>query len=140
MPAPPRSTGPGGRRPGGRARVSDAETELGRIEGELAVLTTRAQRAEERLASLRGSVEDLVIRRYISRGNMPLLTEANINDGVKAEALARIVSQGTFDSIDAFTEAKAELDEATAALDAKQTEQQASVRSSSRRSPTCRPS
>ncbi len=108
-------------------RVSDAETELGRIEGELVVLTTRAQRAEERLASLRGSVQDLVIRRYISRGNMPVLTEANINDGVKAEALARIVSQGAFDSIDAFTEAKAELDEATTALAAKKNEQQASV-------------
>ncbi len=108
-------------------RVSDAESALGAIEGELAVLATRAERAQARLDSLRGSLDDLVIERYTNRGDVPLLGEADINDGVKAEALSRAVSQGTFDSIDAFTEAAAEVSEATSALEAKEAEQRASI-------------
>lgn len=108
-------------------RVSDAETRLGTIERELAALDAKHARAEERLASLSGSLEELVIERYTSRGDMPLLTEADINDGVKAEAFARYVSQGTFDTIDDFTEARAELDEASAQLGAARERQQASI-------------
>ena len=108
-------------------RVSDAESQLGAIESELAALEAKATRAEERLASLSGSMEELVVERYTSRGDMPLLTSADLNDGVKAEALARFVSQGTFDTIDDFTEAKAELDEASAAVAATREQQRASI-------------
>jgi len=108
-------------------RVSDAESQLGALESELAELEAKTARAEERLASLSGSMEELVVERYTSRGDMPLLTTADINEGVKAEALARYVSQGTFDTIDDFTEAKAELDEASAALAAKREQQEAAI-------------
>ncbi|MFP5321939.1 MAG: murein hydrolase activator EnvC family protein [Acidimicrobiia bacterium] len=108
-------------------RVSDAEARLGAIEGELAALEAKATRAQERLASLSGSLEELVVERYTSRGDMPLLTSADLNDGVKAEALARYVSQGTFDTIDDFTEAKAELDEASARVTAAREAQRASI-------------
>lgn len=108
-------------------RVSDAESQLGAIEGDLAGLEAKATRAEERLASLSGSMEELVVERYTSRGEMPLLTETDINDGVKAEALARYVSQGTFDTIDDFMAAKDELDQASAALAAKREQQRASI-------------
>ena len=108
-------------------RVSDAETELGSIERDLSALESKATRAQEHLASLSGSMEELVVERFTSRGEMPLLTEADINDGVKAEALARYVSQGTFDTIDDFTAAKEELDVASAALDAKRAQQRASI-------------
>jgi murein DD-endopeptidase MepM/ murein hydrolase activator NlpD len=110
-------------------RVSDAQSELGAIERELAALEAKASRAEERLASLSGSMEELVVERYTARGDMPLITEADINDGVKAEALARYVSQGTFDSIDDFTAAKEDLDEASAALATKREQQRASIES-----------
>ena len=110
-------------------RVSDAESELGAIERDLASLEAKATRAEERLASLSGSMEELVVERYTSRGEMPLLTEADINDGVKAEAFARYVSQGTFDTIDDFLAAKDELDQASTALDAKREQQRASIES-----------
>jgi murein DD-endopeptidase MepM/ murein hydrolase activator NlpD len=110
-------------------RVSDAESQLGSIERDLATLESKATRAEQHLASLSGSMEELVVQRYTSRGEMPLLTEADINDGVKAEAFARYVSQGTFDTIDDFTAAKQELDEASAALDAKREQQRASIES-----------
>lgn len=109
-------------------RVSDAEAELGAVESRLAELEAKAERAEERLASLNGSLEELVVERYTSRGDMPILSATDINAGVKAEALARYVSQGTFDTIDDFTAAKAELDEATGQLAAAREQQQASIR------------
>lgn len=109
------------------AAVSAAETELGAIEAELAVLGTRAQRAEAALGALKGSIEEIVISRYTSLGDMPLLLEEDLNDGVKAEAFTRYVNQGNFDSIDAFTAAKADLDSATEALDAKKTQQAESI-------------
>jgi len=110
-------------------RVSDAESALGAIERDLASLEAKATQAEQRLASLSGSMEELVVERYTSSGDMPLLTTDDINEGVKAEALARYVSQGTFDTIDDFTEAKAELDEASAALAVKRQQQEASIES-----------
>jgi len=109
-------------------RVSAAEADLGAVESRLAELEGRTERAEARLASLSGSLEELVVERYTSRGDMPLLTATDINAGVKAEALARYVSQGTFDTIDDFTAAKAELDEATGQLAAAREQQQASIR------------
>jgi peptidoglycan LD-endopeptidase LytH len=109
-------------------RVSDAEAELGAVERRIAKVEAQAARAEEHLASLSGSLEELVVERYTSRGDMPLLGEADINDGVKAEAFARYVSQGTFDTIDDFTEAKAQLDEANSELAATREHQQATIR------------
>lgn len=110
-------------------RVSDAESALGAIERDIATLEAKATQAEQRLASLSGSMEELVVERYTSSGDMPLLTTEDINEGVKAEAFARYVSQGTFDTIDDFTEAKAELDEASVALAAKRQQQEASIES-----------
>lgn len=107
--------------------VSEAESELGAIESELAVLSKRAERAQATLGSLQGNIEEIVISRYTSLGDMPLVTEADINDGVKAEAFARFVSEGNLDSIDAYTAAKADLDSATAQLDAKRDQQNESI-------------
>ncbi|MDZ7674138.1 MAG: M23 family metallopeptidase [Acidimicrobiales bacterium] len=107
--------------------VSDAETELGAIEGEIVVLERRTARAEEELAELSESIDEIVISRYTSVGDVPLLSEANINDGVKAEALSRYVTGGKVDAIDAFEQAKAELDSASAELEAKRAEQAESI-------------
>lgn len=107
--------------------VSEAEAELGAIEAELVALEARKARAEEELAALSGSIEEIVISRYMSAGDLPILSEADINDGVKADALSRYVSGGKFDAIDAFTEAKADLDAATAETEAKRAQQSASI-------------
>ena len=107
--------------------VSDAETELGAIESEITVLEGRTARAEAALAELSDSIDEIVISRYMSADDIPLLNEADINDGVKAAALSRYVSGGKVDAIDAFTEAKADLDEASAELEAKRSQQAASI-------------
>ncbi|WP_436796251.1 murein hydrolase activator EnvC family protein [Actinospongicola halichondriae] len=107
--------------------VSDAEAELGGIESEIVVLEGRTQRAEAALAALSESIDEIVIARYTSAGEMPLLNAADINDGVKAAALSRYVSGGKIDAIDAFTEAKADLDAASAELETKRAQQADSI-------------
>ncbi len=107
--------------------VSDAETELGAIESEIVVLEGRTARAEAALAELSDSIDEIVISRYMSADDIPLLNEADINDGVKAAALSRYVSGGKVDAIDAFTEAKADLDAASAELESKRAQQTASI-------------
>lgn len=107
--------------------VSDAEAELGAIESEITVLEGRTARAEAALAELSDSIDEIVISRYMSADDIPLLNEADINDGVKAAALSRYVSGGKVDAIDAFTEAKADLDAASAELEAKRSQQAASI-------------
>jgi murein DD-endopeptidase MepM/ murein hydrolase activator NlpD len=109
------------------AAVSDAETELGAIEAEITVLETRTQRAEATLAELDGAVREIVVAQYTAVGDMPLLTEADINDGVKAEAFSRYVSRGKLDAIDTYAAAKADLETATTALEAKRAQQTESI-------------
>jgi murein DD-endopeptidase MepM/ murein hydrolase activator NlpD len=109
------------------AAVSEAETELGALEAEITVLETRAQRAQATLDELSGSVREIVIAQYTSVGDMPLLTEADLNDGVKAEAFTRYLSRGSLDAIDLYAAAKADLDASSSALTEKKAQQAASI-------------
>ena len=107
--------------------VSDAEAELGAVESEILVLEGRTERAEAALAALSGSIDEIVISRYTSSSELPLLNASDINDGVKAAALSKYVSGNKLDAIDAFTEAKEDLDAASAQLNAKREQQAASI-------------
>lgn len=107
--------------------VSEAETRLGALEGEITVLESRTARAEETIASLTESVRELALAQYTSVGDMPLLTEADLNDGVKAEAFSRYVSRGRLDDIDTYAAAKADLEASSTALEAKRAEQADSI-------------
>ncbi|MDE0802283.1 MAG: peptidoglycan DD-metalloendopeptidase family protein [Acidimicrobiales bacterium] len=107
--------------------VSDAEAELGAIESEILVLEGRTARAEATLEALSGSIDEIVISRYTASSELPLLNESDINDGVKAAALSKYVSGNKLDAIDAFTEAKEDLDAASAELTSKRDQQTASI-------------
>ncbi|MGK2929440.1 MAG: murein hydrolase activator EnvC family protein [Acidimicrobiales bacterium] len=107
--------------------VSEAETALGALESEIAVLETRTARAESIVNELRGSIEEIVVAQYTSVGDMPLLTEADLNDGVKAEAFTRYLSRGKLDDIDTYAAAKADLETSSAELSAKRDQQQATI-------------
>ena len=109
------------------AAVSRAETELGALESEIAVLEARTKRAQATLDELAGTVQEVAVAQYTSVGDMPLLTEADLNDGVKAEAFTRYLSRGALDSIDLYAEAKADLDASSAALAVKREQQAASL-------------
>ena len=103
--------------------VSDAETDLGALDSDIAALEARTARAQSTLDELSTSIRDIIIARYTSVGEMPLLTEANLNDGVKAEAFARYVTGDKADAVDAYTAAKADLESASAALTATRAKQ-----------------
>lgn len=107
--------------------LSDAESALGALDSEIAVLEKRKQVAEAELASLSESLKDVVIAQYTSAGDMPVLNESNINDGVKADAYARYVGKGRLDTIDAFTKAKQQLDASSAELAEKRAEQESII-------------
>ena len=109
------------------AAVSAAETELGALEAEISVLEVRSQRAQATVDELAASVREIAISQYTSVGDMPLLTETDLNDGVKAEAFTRYLSRGSLDTIDVFTAAKADLDASSKALADKKAEQAASI-------------
>jgi murein DD-endopeptidase MepM/ murein hydrolase activator NlpD len=107
--------------------VSDAETELGALESEIAVLETRTKRAQATLDELGGTVREVVVAQYTSVGDMPLLTEADLNDGVKAEAFTRYLSRGALDSIDVYAAAKQDLETSSVELTRKREQQAASL-------------
>ena len=109
------------------AAVSRAETELGALESEIVVLETRTKRAQATLDELGAEVREIAVAQYTSVGDMPLLTEADLNDGVKAEAFTRYLSRGALDTIDVYTAAKADLDASSAALAEKRAQQAASL-------------
>ena len=109
------------------AAVSEAETELGALEAEISVLETRAARARATVDELAGSVREIAIGQYTSVGDMPLLTESDLNDGVKAEAFTRYLSRGTLDTIDVFTAAQADLEASSKALTEKKAQQAESI-------------
>lgn len=107
--------------------VSEAETALGALESEIAVLETRTARAEAIVDELKGSIEEIVVAQYTSVGDMPLLTEADLNDGVKAEAFTRYLSRGKLDDIDTYAAAKADLETSSAELSAKRDQQRTTI-------------
>ena len=109
------------------AAVSEAETRLGALESEIAVLEARTQRAQATLDELAGTVREIAVGQYTSVGDMPLLTEADINDGVKAEAFTRYLSRGALDTIDVYAAAKDDLDASSKELAAKRAQQAASL-------------
>jgi peptidoglycan LD-endopeptidase LytH len=107
--------------------VSEAETVLGALDAEIQVLETRKRRAETTIAELADSVEEIVVAQYTSVGDMPLITEADLNDGVKAEAFTRYLSRGKLDDIDRYAAAKADLEESSSELAAKREDQEATL-------------
>ena len=103
--------------------VSDAQSDLGALDSDIAALEARQARAQSTLDELSSSIRDIIIARYTSAGDMPLLTEADLNDGVKAEAFVRFVTGDKADAIDAYAAARADLHAASTALQAKRAQQ-----------------
>jgi peptidoglycan LD-endopeptidase LytH len=97
--------------------LSDAETRLGTLEQEINGLEARAADAQDRLDRLRGTVQDAAIEQFINNGAEQLsFVEEDINRRARADALARTVTQGNQDAIEAYLTATAELDAASAQL------------------------
>lgn len=100
------------------AELADAETELGRLEGEIDAVRQRTATAEARLADLRRQVQQVAVSRYTRSGTeVPLIGDPDINRQARANALARFVTQDDADAIDEYRAATEDLEVARTELD-----------------------
>ncbi|HSL59105.1 MAG TPA: hypothetical protein VK866_14765, partial [Acidimicrobiales bacterium] len=98
--------------------LSDAETALGRLEGEIDAVRQRTATTEARLAELRLEVQQVAIGRYTRSGTeVPSIVDDDINRQARANALARFVTQDDADAIDEFRAVSEDLEVARADLD-----------------------
>jgi murein DD-endopeptidase MepM/ murein hydrolase activator NlpD len=98
---------------------AEAETRLGELEQELNRIRGERDDAEARLAELRGTVEEIAVQRYTTGGNAEPYVDEDINRQVRANALARMVTQNDTDAIDEYSLVKEDLDTANAELELK---------------------
>ena len=101
--------------------VADAESEVGALESQVAEQQARFDQAEATLAALRGTMQETAVAAYIGEASAPpaqFITGADINASVQAAALARLVTQGSADSIDEYRAVREDAEAARVALDA----------------------
>ncbi len=102
--------------------VGEAETRLGELEGEIADVETELADAQSELDGLREEVVEIAIQQYTSGGADPVV-DGDLNRRVRANAVARIISQGDTDTIDEFRAISQRLEVARAELESKLAEQ-----------------
>lgn len=102
--------------------VGAAETRLGELEGEIAEVEAELADVEGQLDGLRDEVVEIAIQQYTTGGIDPVM-DGDLNKQVRANAVARIVSQGDTDTIDQFRALTQRLEAARAELDTKLNEQ-----------------
>lgn len=116
--------------------LSDAESRVGALEAQVADQQATLDGAEAALGELRATMQETAVAAYIGEASEPpaeIITSGDINQSVQAAALARLVTQGSADTIDEFRAVREDAAIARAALDASLTEQRAAVEDLRRR-------
>jgi peptidoglycan LD-endopeptidase LytH len=106
--------------------LSDAESALGELEAEISALEAKHADATRRLDALRGTVTESVVTGFMRSGGVQLYDD-DVNEQVKAEAMARYVNQGNQDAIDDYGAALEDLEVTEAALTDKKQDQQDAI-------------
>ncbi len=110
------------------AAMSDAESALGRLSGQINQLEAQQANAKARVDALRGVVHQIAIHRYINADADRLASlDPDINAQAEANALSRYALQGNQDAIDKFSAAAEDLGVASKALSAKKALQKDAV-------------
>ena len=92
------------------ADLADAETRLGELDAEIQSLEAQAAAAQAKLDSLRDSVRQVAVRRFISGDTSQYsYSDPDINTQARADALSKYATQGNQDAIDAFEAAAEDL-------------------------------
>jgi len=110
--------------------LADAESRVGALEAQVAEQQAAFDRAEQALNALRGTMRETAVATYIGEAAAPpaeIISGSDINDSVEAAALARLVTQGSADTIDQYRAAREDAEVARAALDASLGEQREAV-------------
>jgi murein DD-endopeptidase MepM/ murein hydrolase activator NlpD len=100
---------------------ADAESEVGALESQVAEQQARSDQAEATLAALRSTMQETAVAAYIGEASEPpagFIADADINDSVQSAALARLVTQGSADTVDEFRAVREDAEAARTALDA----------------------
>lgn len=98
------------------AALSRAESALARTQREVSDLQQRTAEAKDKVSSLSEAVRSSAIRQYMDGGHIPFVFTADIDESVRANEMARFVTQGVADSLDRFRAAHDDLEVASAAL------------------------
>lgn len=100
------------------ARLSRAESALARVEASVRDLERRAEDARRRLAGLERGVKESAIRQYVNGGaRLPALVGTDLAASVRANELARFVTQGAVADLDRYRAARDDLAAAAGALE-----------------------
>ena len=106
------------------ASLADAQTRLSQLETEIADLERQVADNEARLTMLSAAVQQEAVRRYIDggRGAVPILEQDDLNQGVRADALARFATSTADSSLDTYRAARLDASDAKEELDARRAE------------------
>ena len=110
-------------------QLAQANTELAQIDDDIVKVEADQQATEAELAGLRSVVQETVVRSYVHAGgsDLPYLLGGDLNAEVRANALARFVTMGSFDTIDRYRALSADLESGAALLADRKSAQAAAV-------------
>ena len=100
------------------ARFAKASSDLARVERQLAQLEAKSQATQQKVDGLQQQVRSVAVNAYI-RGSDPgagLVIGTDINQAARNQALARFVTLGDTDAIDAYRAAREDLDASQSAV------------------------
>lgn len=100
--------------------LADAESRVGTLEAQVAEQQAAFERAEAALHGLRATMRETAVATYIGEATAPpaeIISGSDINESVQAAALARLVTQGSADTIDEYRAVREDAEVARAALD-----------------------
>ena len=102
--------------------LADAEARLGEISEEISTTQHQTDVARRAIRGLRGQVQEIAVQQYIRPTDIYLLG-GDLTRLARADALARIVTHGDTDALDAYQGAREDLAAASAHLEALQADQ-----------------
>ena len=111
------------------AELANANTDLALIEDDIVRVESDQQATQTELDGLRTAVQATVVQSYVHVGgaDLPFLLGGDLNVEVRANALARFVTMGSFDQIDRYRVLEADLESGAAVLADRKSAQSAAV-------------
>ena len=109
--------------------LDEAQEDLGRLEQRVSEVEHRLEVASNGIEGLEAEVQAIAVDQYMRAGEPPALVplDADVGDQLLGNELARFVTEGDTDAIDAYAGQRADLEDAAAELDALRAEQEGAV-------------
>jgi len=106
------------------AKFARAETALAKVDDDIARLEARAASTRDRLAGLEGRVRNVAVNSYVHSGTAGgYVFDPDLAKTARRQAMARYVTVGDVEAIDAFRATRQDLEAGTTALRAREAQQ-----------------